>query len=309
MVSHPYFVRDITPIQLLNQSTDPFLPATKGHTLATAEELDRRGLHNHLLIITRYRITPGDCERLNALRNLRVTLLVTWSGINDQRIEPVSSDIAAESLSVAFANAERYRVILYWRPIVSGLNDSDEHVERARELSGHSHATVFTGLFYREEIRSFFLENGLPDLYRESARRKIMPRDLERHIIARFGMAGSPLFRKTSCAVCYSHNLPDYNGHVGIRELCDICPASQLERCLKAHHRPPSDDLEGAMAKLGVGAPQDVSDRRVLVGDVSDEDRYFLQHRYQYQVHAVSKPHYVQRHGRADIGWSVHDKD
>jgi hypothetical protein len=48
----------------------------------------------------------------------------------------------------------------------------------------------------------------------------------------------SALFRKTSCAVSYAHGLPDYNGHYGIRELCDICPLSQLELCAGAHRVP-----------------------------------------------------------------------
>jgi len=53
--------------------------------------------------------------------------------------------------------------------------------------------------------------------------------------------ASAPLFRKTSCAVSYAHGLPDYNGHYGIRELCDICPLSQLELCAGAHRVPSPD--------------------------------------------------------------------
>ncbi len=34
------------------------------------------------------------------------------------------------------------------------------------------------------------------------------------------------------------HGLPDYNGHYGIRELCDICPLSQLDLCRSAHRVP-----------------------------------------------------------------------
>jgi hypothetical protein len=82
-------------------------------------------LTNHVLVITRYRVEPEDCSVLNSVRNLKLTILVTYSGINDPRIEPVDSVIAAQSLRTLYAYARNYRTILYWRPIVPGLNDTD----------------------------------------------------------------------------------------------------------------------------------------------------------------------------------------
>ncbi|MGH3925767.1 MAG: hypothetical protein ACRDTT_23395, partial [Pseudonocardiaceae bacterium] len=62
---------------------------------------------------------------LNSFTNIRLTVLVTHSGIDDDRIEPVDSRIAATSLCTLHTHAERYRTILYWRPIVLGLNDTE----------------------------------------------------------------------------------------------------------------------------------------------------------------------------------------
>ena len=70
------------------------------------------------------------CERLNQIRNLKVTLLITYSGIADKRVEPIDSEIAAESLKRSFAAAKSYRTIFYWLPVVPFLNDSDEHLHR-----------------------------------------------------------------------------------------------------------------------------------------------------------------------------------
>jgi len=145
LVRHPYFTPDRTPLQLFNRATDPFLAEVKPHTFAVLEDLDGRGLRNHVLVITRYHVSAEDCRRLNALSSLKVTLLFTYSGIDDARIEPVASSIAARSLRVAYEHSDRYRALLYWRPIVPGLNDSDTHLHRARDLSRHAHATVFTG--------------------------------------------------------------------------------------------------------------------------------------------------------------------
>ena len=131
----------------------------------------------------------------------------------------------------------KYRTILYWRPLVPGLNDTDEHLAAAHELSKHADATVFTGLFYRDQIAEYYRANGIPEPYEDTARRKIVPETLERRVLDTFSHS-SALFRKTSCAVSYAHGLPDYNGHYGIRELCDICPLSQLELCASAHRVP-----------------------------------------------------------------------
>ena len=86
LLAHPYFRVHRTPVQIFNRATDPFLPRVKDHLFAVLEDLDARGLTNHVLVITRYRVREEDCERLTRLSHLRVTLLFTRSGIDDARI-------------------------------------------------------------------------------------------------------------------------------------------------------------------------------------------------------------------------------
>ncbi|WP_245677103.1 radical SAM protein [Nocardia acidivorans] len=304
LVTHKYFRPHITPIQLLNRATDPMLPRVKPHTFAMLRLLDLKGLTNHVLVITRWRIDPEDCAILNSFKNIRLTILVTHSGISDDRIEPVDSNIAATSLRVAYENARRYRVILYWRPIVPGLNDSDNHLRRGLELSRFAHATVFTGLFYKDQIKQYFQAQGLPEPYDEGPRRKIMPEALEQRILdAAAGFeGGSPLFRKTSCGVAYAHGVADYNGHYGIRELCDICPVAQIGRCADAWKRPAESEVDAFAQQLG-GALIEINERAIVVEGLPEQPRYLMQHNLGYQVHDVARPHQLNHHGRADIGW------
>lgn len=63
----------------------------KPHTFTVLKHLDQWGLTNHVLVITRYRVDPEDCAVLNSFGNIRLTVLVTHSGIDDDRIEPVDS--------------------------------------------------------------------------------------------------------------------------------------------------------------------------------------------------------------------------
>ena len=307
LVSHRYFQAHVTPLQLFNRATDPFLPAVRPRTFAVLEDLDRRGLRNHILVITRHVMKPEDAGRLNRLVNLRVTLLFTYSGITDQRIEPYPSYVAAASLKLMSAvSPRRYRTVLYWRPLVPGLNDHDEHLDRAYELHQHADATVFTGLFYRDQIAAYYKANGLPEPYDETARRKIVPELLEQRVLAAFADSAS-LFRKTSCAVSYAHQLPDYNGHVGIRELCDICPVTQLDLCRQAHRVPTAEQIHEVARALPEARDLhvvDITERAAVVSGLPDEQpRYYLQHALGFQVHDARHPHLAHRHGRADIGW------
>lgn len=312
LVNHRYFQPHVTPIQVFNRATDPFLTAVRPHTYAVLEDLDDRGLTNHVLVITRERMKPEDIHRLNALRHIKVTLLFTYSGIENKDIEPYPSSVAAESLRLmSTPETRKYRTVLYWRPLVPGLNDSSEHLDRAYELSKYADATVFTGLFYRDEIAEYYKANGLPEPYEDTARRKIVPETLERRVLASF--AGSTLFRKTSCAVSYAHGLPDYNGHYGIRELCDICPLSQLELCASKHNVPVAERLREVASTLPEArglVVVDITERAAVVSGLETEQpRYYLQHALQFQVHDVRHPHHDRRHGRADIGWKDGKQD
>jgi DNA repair photolyase len=313
LVSHRYFQPHVTPIQVLNRATDPFLPSVRPHTLAVLANLDGRGLRNNVLVITRHQMKPADIVPLNQLENLRVTLLFTYSGTDDRRIEPYPSQVAADSLKLMCAPIRRrYRTVLYWRPLVPGLNDSDAHLERAYALSRHADATVFTGLFYRDQIAGYYRANGLPEPYDATARRKIMPETLEQRVLAAFA-GSSSLFRKTSCAVSYAHGLPDYNGHYGIRELCGICPLSQVDLCRSAQQVPSASQIYQAARALPETAGMkvvDITERAAVVSGLDDEQpRYYLQHALGFQVHDARHPHHTHRHGRADIGWKDTPRD
>jgi hypothetical protein len=221
--------------------------------------------------------------------------------------------VAAESLRLMSAvGPRRYRTVLYWRPLVPGLNDSNEHLDAAYELSQAADATVFTGLFYRDQIAEYYRANGLPEPYDATARRKIVPETLERRVLAAFADSTS-LFRKTSCAVSFAHGLSDYNGHYGIHELCDICPVRQLDLCRRAHQVPSAEriyEVARVLPDAAGLAVASISERAAVVSGLAEEQpRYYLQHALGFQVHDVRHPHHERRHGRADIGWKGDAQD
>ena len=43
LVGHRYFQPHVTPVQVFNRATDPFLPNVRPHTFTVLEDLDERG--------------------------------------------------------------------------------------------------------------------------------------------------------------------------------------------------------------------------------------------------------------------------
>jgi hypothetical protein len=135
-------------------------------------------------------------------------------------------------------------------------------------------------------------------------RRKAMPADLDAAVIAAWRASGisTPLFRKTSCGVAYTHRAPDYNGHWGVREICDICPTVQRRRCADDHHTPTPADIDHVLATFGYQTPYLIDDGHIWTQGLGEQRRYAIQHTLRYQIWELDQPHYLHAHGRAPHG-------
>ena len=307
LTSHHAFQPHTTPIQLLNKATDPFLPGVRPHLFRVLHALDQRGFTNHVLIITRFKVTTADMDELEAMRHLRVTLLFTYSGITDPRVEPIArSRITVTSIRTACARKQRTGVVLYWRPIVPGWNDPPATMAHVLDTGRHADAIVFTGYYHKPENAAYLHGQGVALPYGEHDyhRRKALPAELDAAIIAAWRGSGiaTPLFRKTSCGVAYAHAAADYNGHWGVREICDICPAAQQQRCADDHLQPAPADMERVLAQLGYTTPYLIEDGHVWTHGLGEQRRYAIQHTLRFQIWELDQPHYLRSHGRAPHG-------
>ncbi len=306
LTSHEAFRPSVTPIQLFNKATDPFLPGVKPHLFAVLRDLDALGLDNLVLIITRFKVTADDMAVLESLRNVRVTLLFTYSGITDPRIEPIAkSAVTVTSLATACREKRRTRVVLYWRPIVPGWNDQPGVMQHVLTAGRNADAIVFTGYYHKEENASYLRELGVKVPYEEFSRRKVLPAELDARVTAAWRKSGIPvpLFRKTSCGVSAAHQAADYNGHWGIRELCDICPAVQVNRCRDNHRTPSPVDLDLVLADLGYRTSYLIEDGHVWTHGLGEQRRYAIQHALRFQIWELDQPHLLHAHGRALTGY------
>jgi hypothetical protein len=220
---------------------------------------------------------------LETLRHLRVTLLFTYSGITDPRVEPIAkSEITVASIRTAAMHKKRTGVVLYWRPIVPGWNDT-----------------------HKPENADYLRQLGVTVPYADDyARRKVMPAELDARVVAAWRSSGisTPLFRKTSCGVAFAHAAPDYNGHWGVRELCEICPNAQRRRCADDYREPTSANMDAVLAQFGYTTDFVIEDGHVWTHGLGDQRRYAIQHTLRHQIWELDQPHYLHAHGRSLLG-------
>jgi hypothetical protein len=266
-------------------------------------------------VITRFKVTEADMIELESLQHLRVTLLFTYSGLADSRIEPIArSGITATSVRTAARHKRRTGVVLYWRPIVPGWNTDPESMTRVLDLGRDVDAIVFTGYYHKPENYRYLTSLGvdLPFGPEDFHRRKAMSDEIDALVVAAWRASGvtTPLFRKTSCGVAFAHADADYNGHWGVPGICDLCPAKQQQRCADAHTRPTPAAIADVLDRLGYGdVPYRVDDGHVWVAGLTEMQRYPMQHSLRYQIWNVDSPHFPGAHGRSPHGHTISETD
>ena len=294
LVTHPYFQPHVTPIQLLNRATEPFLPRVKNHLFAVLENLDSRGLTNHVLIITRYRLDAEDCDRLNEIKHLKVTLLFTYSGIEDQRVEPFDSRHAELSLRLAASLARP----LPHGPVLAAPGAGPERLARApgprRDLEqGRARDRVHRAVLPGRD-RRVLQGHKIPEPYRRHGPPEDHAETLEARVLEAFADGGGALFRKTSCAVSYAQG-------AGLQR-------ALRDRARALRHLPPRADRGVPQGPPGYRPPrrcgacrghpglpdfdiEDITERAVTVTGLDEQPRYYLQHSLGFQVHDARHPH------------------
>jgi hypothetical protein len=175
-------------------------------------------------------------------------------------------------------------------------------------------AIVFTGYYHKEENATHLRGLGVEVPYGEDwQRRKVLPADLDARVVQAWRESGTtvPLFRKTSCGVTAAWEIADYNGHLGVPELCDICPIEQLTRCKTALRPPTGAEFVAALESFGFdpGTPFRVEDGHVLTVGLGEQRRYALMHHFGFQVWEAEHPHMTGAHGRAFLGHRVSDEE
>lgn len=129
------------------------------------------------------------------------------------------------------ADQYNYSYGIEYRPLIKGINDSEEIIKSLFELAAKYTTTIaYSGLQVEPELAEYIKENKLPfepyDGFDFGMKKNISDEVIE--IMKKYSsMYNVPIFKKTSCAISYSMHLgPDYNAHYyRPNELgCKDCP-------------------------------------------------------------------------------------
>lgn len=151
-VGNRYFKKDRTVLSL-NNRTDPFINAEVSEsTYKILKELDDIGLKNIVTVTTKGLITEDMAKKLAKLKNIRLTIIVTFNGIN-QKIQPISPEIQKTTM-VNVSKYKNIKLLQQCRPIIKDINDNFEILsETVNFASKYCDATIYQGIRVNEAIK------------------------------------------------------------------------------------------------------------------------------------------------------------
>ncbi len=268
---HRYFHPNI-PLAVHNSATDPFQEEVIETTFEILDGLESQGITNIVGLITKEYISEEIIKKLESYKNIRPIIFVTYSFL-PKEYENVIVEKRIESMKNL--SKSRLKKILYYRPIISGVNDSEKIVkdivtlgEKYFDCIVRSPLKVDVNIIEYMAGKNIFIDSHYDiGLNIHDSIKQMLPDSRERvdNILVQSKV---PYFKKTSCGISYLFGEADYNTQ-WIREniYCSRnCPDEQRKRCLRQSiKKPSSKEIEELLRHLGLECKYKIYDNRVLI--------------------------------------------
>ena len=235
LIAHPEFVAHETPVSVNVSSTDSMLPSVRQTTFRALELFEQRGLRNPFGLTTKLHIGARYVARLARLRHVRPIVFISLAFL-PWEVEPVP--IRHRISNMARLSELGIPVVLYFRPVVEGWNDSDAILMRALRLGEeHCEAICVGGLRMSAEISANLVASGAHPPYptSRSFHDKPLPSTLRQRLDTLHGQLNLtvPVYDHTSCAVSLILGIANYNRLYTdpARNCASSCPGSQRVLC------------------------------------------------------------------------------
>lgn len=284
--NHPLFILDKTPLTINNRS-DPLWGPVKSDTFEVMRLLDKNGITNPKVIISKCYLSPEDLGFLEDISGQNY-VIVTHSGL-PTRFERYSNQNQLRSLET-LQKRRRVKSLHYWRPLIKGVNDDPSILMNILlSVQGGCDGSILFGLRLNEGIRERIIPLGA-DLsgWDGDTKHKYLPPEIVERIleIRDREFPEYPLFRHTSCGLSASIGKPDYNFHFLSKRCLPNCPSS--EYC-KVGLPPLVDTVEAILGRLGISSPWEYGDSKLFIrGEVGEEQRSCLSHSLNYPVDCLT---------------------
>jgi len=238
--NYPFFEPGQTHLSISGTKSDAFLPQTRTRTFQILDYLEDKSYKNPVSIVTKSNLTETDGEKLAQYKKITPFIFVSYS------VMPSSIESASNFGRVAtmkLLKKKGVKVILYWRPLIRGINTSSRLLKRVLSVGErYADAYVLSGLKITAKIAEYIESKGI-QLPNESwdATHKILPDRVKNKILKLYNEANckKPLFYRSSCAVSYLEGQPDFNAHwINRKKNCSTkCPEDQQKRCKQQSKR------------------------------------------------------------------------
>jgi DNA repair photolyase len=286
LLDHSFFIKNITPL-MINNKTDPLLPQVKEDTFKILKLLQKYDLKNPRILITKMELSPKDLQFLEGL-NKSVFILVSYSNLKF----PIEiGNFKSQKLTLeTLKKRKKVKALHYWRPLMKGLNDSEESILEIFNLIKNScEGSIISGIRLTEDIKykmesygaNFTGWNGDKD-------HKYLSWEIIEKIvnIRNEKFPNYPLYRHTSCGLNATSNLPDwgFNFLKGKRHCLKDCK-NNLNCKLKI---PKRDKVEDLLIKINLNPLllYFKKDHIFLNEEISQDQRAFLLHSLRYPIKA-----------------------
>jgi len=236
LLNHPYYAENI-PLAIHNSATDPFQKGVKNVTYEIMDSLENLGIKNIVALITKEYVSKKDIERIESFENIKPVLFVSYSGL-PLNYERVVDDRRLKTMqNLKESNLKK---ILYYRPIIKGVNDDVNTIEKIIELGDeYFDAIVRSSIKLDVNTVLYMASKGitLDSSYDIGMNihdsRKVLPEKSRSIVDEALKKSKIPVYKKTSCAVSYLYSKPDYHSQWIRSDIycTNSCPASQKKLC------------------------------------------------------------------------------
>jgi len=283
LINSKLFVKNKTLLSI-NNKTDPLLNKVMGSTFQFINLLKENGLQNPLMLISKLALKESDLEILEDYPG-RIYYFTSYSGM-PKEIEPVSG-IQMDNFNV-LKKRKKVNSIHYWRPLIKGLNDSNENIKFLLEsVQDSCDCSVVSGIRLSPYLVDILKNHGANfDGWDGNTSHKYLDKAIVNNIIEirNSNFPNYPLFKKTSCSIAYLSSLSDYNFNF-LKENCDIFENCRNQNICRLRELPTDEEIIKKRNLLGIKNNFEFKESHILFnGKLTSDEKSFLSFNLGYPV-------------------------
>lgn len=292
LIDSKLFVKNKTLLSI-NNKTDPLLNRVRKDTFQFINLLRENGLQNPLMLISKLALRESDLELLEDYPG-RIYFFTSYSGM-PKEIEPISG-IQLNNLNI-LKKRKKVDSIHYWRPLIKGLNDSNENIKFLLEsVQDSCDCSVVSGIRLSPYLVKTLKNYGANFVgWDGDTSHKYLDKGIVSNIIdiRNSNFPDYPLFKKTSCSIAYLSNLSDYNFNF-LKENCDSFQNCKNQNVCNLRKLPTSEEIIEKRNLLGISNDfEPKADYILFKGKLNSDEKSFLNFNLRYPVESEE---FIQSH-------------